>query len=977
MNDHARIFNNDELLEILSLSPNATAIYTTEDLIIQTANDTMIGFWGKDRSIIGKPYEEAVPELKGQPFFDLLRNVWRTGISFEAMEAAAELRVDGKLQTFYFDLAYRAIKNEQGEMYCILHTASDVTERVSTRLYIKEGVQREQQLNEELATVNEELTATNEELAYSQNDLIELNQQLELRIANRTQELADSEAKLRYMLDDAPVAIAVMSGRDLVVESANKMVLEAWGKKADVIGKPLHIALPELQGQLFLGVLDDVFTKGRPFYGNELKALVEKDGVIEEVYSNFVYHPIKNENGETISIMLVAHIITEQVKARKQVEASENRLKSMVTTAPIGMTILRGRELIVEIANQHMLDIWNRKYNEIVGKSLLEVFPDLVDQPFAGLLASVFDTGKKVAIPEIEAIITSPQGNKFIYVDFSYDPLFDTEGNVESIMATVIDITENVKARKEIEESEKEQQSLNEELFATNEELAAANEELITSNEELAAAQQDLRESLEQLSESEAKFRTSVQQAPVAMAVLSTRELIVELANENMLQVWGKPDTVRGLPLATAVPELIGQPFLKILDKVYTSGETYYGNEAKVTLEHDGKLGEYYFDFIYKALRDKDGEVNKIIVVAVNVTVQVNARTELQRAEEMLRFSVEAANVGTWFMDTTTREFIGSPRLKELFGFYPDEPVDYEMITAQIPEGYQEKIKHAIEKAIANGESYNMEHPVIGYHDKRKRWIRGIGKLYTDQNNRSHFSGLVIDITEQKEDELRKNDFIGMVSHELKTPLTSLSAIIQMLNSKAKGNDDKFTAGALDKAYIQAKKMSAMINGFLNISRLESGKMHINKQEFNLNELLSDMVEETRLTAASHLITLHTAKHVAVVADQDKIASVISNLLSNAVKYSPRGTTIEVRCKTDGKMAIVSVTDEGLGIKQQDIDKLFDRYYRVESSNTRNISGFGIGLYLSAEIIQRHDGKIWVESEVDKGSKFYFTLPLE
>jgi PAS domain S-box-containing protein len=848
MNDRARIFSNDELLGILSLSPNATAIYTTEDLIIQTANDAMIGFWGKDRSVIGKTFEEAVPELKGQPFFDLLRNVWRTGLNFEAIDTPAELRVDGKLQTFYFDLVYRAIKNENGQVYCILHTASDVTERIATREYIKEGVHREQQLNEELATVNEELTATNEELAYSQNDLIKLNQHLEDRIERRT----------------------------------------------------------------------------------------------------------------------------------KALTASENRLNSMVMTAPIGMTILRGRELLVEIANDHMLEIWNRKHDEIVGKPLMEVFPDLVDQPFPALLASVFDTGKKVAMPEIEAIITSPQGNKNLYLDFSYDPLFDAGGNVESIMATVIDITETVKNRKEIEESEKEQQSLNEELFATNEELAAANEELITSNEELAATQDELKELLEQLSESEAKFRMSVQQAPVAMAVLSTREMLIESANESMLQVWGKTDAIRGLPLAVGIPELIGQPFLQILDNVYTTGETFYGSEARVELEHDGRLGEYYFDFIYKALRDKSGEVNKIIVVAVNVTGQVNARNELQRAEEMLRFSVEAANVGTWFLDAGTREFVGSERLKELFGFHAGEEVTYEMFVGQIPDDYRQKITDAVEASIASGESYTMVYPVTGYHDGRRRWIRAIGKLYDGKNNKSpHLSGLVIDVTEQKEDELRKNDFIGMVSHELKTPLTSLSAIVQMLNSKAKANDDKFTAGALDKAYTQARKMSAMINGFLNISRLESGKMHINKQVFNLDELLRDMVDETRLTAASHLITLHTAKHIAVNADQDKIASVISNLLSNAVKYSERGTTIEVRCKIDDNKALVSVKDEGLGIKQQDIDKLFDRYYRVESSNTRHISGFGIGLYLSSEIIDRHNGNIWVESEMDKGSTFYFTLPLK
>jgi two-component system sensor histidine kinase VicK len=252
-----------------------------------------------------------------------------------------------------------------------------------------------------------------------------------------------------------------------------------------------------------------------------------------------------------------------------------------------------------------------------------------------------------------------------------------------------------------------------------------------------------------------------------------------------------------------------------------------------------------------------------------------------------------------------------------------------------------------------------------------------MGKLYPDaEGNLSHFSGIVIDITEQKIDELRKNDFIGMVSHELKTPLTSLTAIVQMLYGKSKQNDDAFTTSALDKANTQVKKMSNMINGFLNVSRLESGKILIDKQNFVLNDLLKDMIGEIRLTVFSHVIYLLPSDPIHVNADQDKIGSVISNLLSNAVKYSPKGKTIEVKCHVTDNMVQVSVKDEGMGIKPHDTERLFERYYRVESNHTQHISGFGIGLYLSSEIIKRHNGSIWVDSESGVGSTFHFSLPL-
>jgi signal transduction histidine kinase len=223
---------------------------------------------------------------------------------------------------------------------------------------------------------------------------------------------------------------------------------------------------------------------------------------------------------------------------------------------------------------------------------------------------------------------------------------------------------------------------------------------------------------------------------------------------------------------------------------------------------------------------------------------------------------------------------------------------------------------------------------------------------------------------------MRKNDFIGMVSHELKTPLTSLNAIIQVANTKLQGSDDQFLAGAMTKANAQIKRMSTMINGFLNISRLESGKILIEKGHFDIEELVREITDETKLSVATHHINLVQCAPINVYADRDKINSVISNLISNAVKYSPQNTTILVSCSVAQNEITVSVKDEGIGIKPSDAERIFDRYYRVESSNTRHISGFGIGLYLSAEIIERHGGRIWLESEPGKGSTFYFSLPL-
>jgi two-component system sensor histidine kinase VicK len=170
--------------------------------------------------------------------------------------------------------------------------------------------------------------------------------------------------------------------------------------------------------------------------------------------------------------------------------------------------------------------------------------------------------------------------------------------------------------------------------------------------------------------------------------------------------------------------------------------------------------------------------------------------------------------------------------------------------------------------------------------------------------------------------------------------------------------------------------MNALINGFLNVSRLESGKLEIWRKSFDLIILINELLEEVRLAFNSHDFSFEHQAPVHIFADRDKIGSVISNLLSNAVKYSPGKESVKMFCSIQSNEVMVSIQDDGIGIHPKDLKRIFDRYYRSSSDNTRNISGFGVGLYLSAEIIHLHRGRIWVESEKGKGSTFRFTLPL-
>jgi len=616
--------------------------------------------------------------------------------------------------------------------------------------------------------------------------------------------------------------------------------------------------------------------------------------------------------------------------------------------APASVVVIRGYDLIVEMINNSNLDYWKKTKAEVIGKPFLEILPDLADQPFASQLRHVMATGEIIDVKESPVLFTMSDGSvRETFVDYTYQPLSDLDGNRTGVLVMSFEITDRVVSHRL------------QEKYAL--ELALANSQLHQVNDELAR--------------SESRFKYLIQEAPVAIGILQGRELLVESANIKLLEVWGKTAAILGLPLHKALPELEGQPFLSILDNVYTSGVAFNANEIRALLEHNGELKELFFNVVYQPIANSSGSTADILVVAVDVTEQVRNRRQVEHAEQTLRLALEAANVGTWYIHSETRELIASNRMKELFGFYAEDEMTLPHALERIPEEFRETVKEAIETAITKGENYDVSHTVIGFRDKKVRWVRALGNLRLDLSGEfSAFTGVIMDITDQMEDELRKNDFIGMVSHELKTPLTSLNGHLQFLQRKAsKGSTT--AASSFEQPLKQVRQMTEMIAAFLNVSRLESGKIHIEKTAFDMTELIREIEVEHLVYSTSLKIVLNLCNSVIVNADKPKIAQVINNLVSNAVKYSPNGTRIEVTCAVSNGKVKVGILDQGIGIREQDLPRLFERYYRVENHNN-NVSGFGIGLYLSAEIIERHLGKIWAESEFGNGSAFYFELPL-
>jgi two-component system sensor histidine kinase VicK len=432
------------------------------------------------------------------------------------------------------------------------------------------------------------------------------------------------------------------------------------------------------------------------------------------------------------------------------------------------------------------------------------------------------------------------------------------------------------------------------------------------------------------------------------------------------------------IPLPLAIEAIAGKDRERVMEAIqralqYASGG-YYDIEYTIINPKNNK--ERLVRAVGKALFDEDHVAWRFSGTVQDITLETTARKAFEDTYQRLEIALDAGKLGSYDINLDTGLMVCSDQCKLNYGWPVDKPLNYHDMLNMVKPEYEEYVRDQVRNAITQHNSYHTEY-MITWPDGSSHWMSSSGiPHYNGEGKVTRIVGVTYDITERKIDEQRKNDFIGMVSHELKTPLTSLKGYVQILHAKARKQDDDFAVNALSKVETQVNKMSAMINSFLNVSRLESGKIHLDKQEFDLYNLLKDTVEETILINPSHQIALAPYEPIIVFADKDKIEHVISNLLSNAIKYSARGSNIEVKCEITGDAVMVSVKDKGVGIKPHDIERLFERYYRVESNEIKHISGFGIGLYLSSEIIRRHAGKIWVDSEFDEGSTFYFTLPL-
>ncbi len=648
----------------------------------------------------------------------------------------------------------------------------------------------------------------------------------------------------------------------------------------------------------------------------------------------------------------------EMAKILQKLVFSESRFRKLVSEAPVAIATYSGKNLVIEQANEQMLRLWN-KTESVIGLPLLQARPEMNGHPYLKVLHDIFVTGEEHRGLGIKGPAFNNGEVIEGYFDAVYRPLFDEKGLVTGIMAVASDVTEKTLIRLR-------EQGLLEELTAINEELSA-------SNAELEASQQHLIEINDILTDSESRFRNLIKEAPVAIATLKGRELVIDCVNDMILKIWGKDTSVVDKPLSIALPELLGQPFLDILDEVYRTGKPYYGNEVKVALMQDGILKDMFINFTYQPI-GAAGKKNDIMVVAIDVSEQVYSRKAVEGVNQRLEIALDASRLGSTEVDLDTGIMQCNEQFKANFGYSKDQAFNYpDLINTILPE-HRDRIKGLVQTAIESNSVYQAEYPVK-WKNGSVHWISAHGRpLYDDHGKVRGMVGMTADITESKLFEQRKDDFLSIASHELKTPLTSLKASLQLLD-RIKG---KPTSAAhinlIDQANRNMGKMNVLVNDLLNMNRMTEGQLKLEKTTFTVSEMLGSTCNHVRMEGI-HKLIIEGDKTLQVHADEHRIEQVVVNFVNNAVKYAPNSKEIYLKVEKSGDSARVSVRDTGPGIASHILPNLYDRYYRGNYEG-RTYSGLGLGLYICSEIIKRHGGKVGVESEVGKGSIFWFTIPI-
>jgi len=616
-----------------------------------------LGNDGKHPSILGEKGADSWPEI-WHFIKPLLDQVLIEGEATWHEDQLLPIYRNGKIEDVYWTFSYSPVKNDEGLINGVLVICNETTDKVNIRKRLEESNER-----------------------YLSNIL------------------------------QAPNAMCIFRGEDYTIEIANKLMLEIWERKEEeVLHKPVFKALPEVTNQGLEEILKNVYTTGEKFTANELPVSLNRKGKPVINFINVTYEALKEADGTISGILAIANDVTLQVLSRTAVEESEKRFRNIVKQLPLGIGIFKGKDLVVEMANDTYLHIIDKNEEDILGRPIFDSVPEAKETVFP-LLKNVFETGVPYYTDELPVTLNRYNKQELGYFNLVFYPLKE-ENAITGVIIVAYEVTEEVKARHLLTESEK-------------------------------------------------AFRNIVMDSPIAMAIFRGKDHIIEMANISMMRnIWQKEEkNTIGKPLLEVFPELENQKYPELLNEVIANGKTIQENEAIAYVDIKGKLKKFYLDYEYTSLLDKNGQASGVMVTVNDVTSKVKARKKVETAEERARLAAEIGEIATWDLDLQNKKLIYSDKILDIFGFEKKTKIVHQDIRSRVLPEDEHILVEAFAKALLTG-IYKYEARIQKLDDSIS-WIKVHGRIFFDENkDPSKMIGTLMDITDEKNSQqvLMKNE---------------------------------------------------------------------------------------------------------------------------------------------------------------------------------------------------------------------------
>jgi hypothetical protein len=637
--------------------------------------------------------------------------------------------------------------------------------------------------------------------------------------------------------------------------------------------------------------------------------------------------PILDQNGDVIYFIHSPANVTELIKLGERekagIEALKNQRKQLYATfmqAPVGIAIFKGTDYIVELINPPLCELYGRTTEEMIGKPVFEVLNYAKGLGFEELLDNVRLTGKAFRGQDLSAPIYRNGKIETVYLDFVYEPYREDDGTISGVIVVATEVTEQVYAKQQLEEAEERARLAVDAVGLGTFDLNLLTGEMITSK---------------------------------------------QFAN-----IFGFDEPVSRIEYV----KVFHPEDLKLRNKAHASapvsGNLFY--ESRI-IWPDKSI--HWVRVEGKVFYDTSGKAVRILGTLLDITEQKKAKEALAESEQLLRSITSAAPATLWMADEEGLITYVNQTWIDWTGKPYEQHLGTKWLDAIIVED-REKASDKLTNAILNKSLYEAEFR-IDHIDGTKHWCVASGRpQYRKDGTFSGYIGACVDITEQKYLQQQKDDFIGIASHELKTPVTSVKAYTQVLERMLQKKGDTKEANMIKKMDAQLNRLTSLIGDLLDVTKINSGKLQFNNQEFDFNAILDELIEDLQRTTGKHTIVKNFVPGGIVFGDKERIGQVVTNLITNAIKYSPHADKVIVHTTIDEKEITLCVQDFGIGIATKNLDKVFEQFYRVSGEMQHTFPGLGLGLYISSEIIKREGGRIWVTSEEGKGSTFCFALPL-